>query len=481
MARLPVVGADSDRWGALLNEFLRVAHHEDGRLRGTCEVFNVRDFGAVGDGLADDTGAIQEAIDAAPGDGAIICFPKGIYRTTAPVRVRNRGNIKLAGVPVRLGAVGDLSGSCIKNEGAGCTLEIVSDDGSQHRGVWIEGMHLRGSGTSDHVVRVSQMNMVHFTDSLIIGASGVGKAGIIFDRVAFVNLLRTRVQACYYGLLFDGSIANGYLNFLNTFHCEFEQNSRAGVVLSGQELGFFGCNFEGQPIGASIAGGDFVGPPPYDSPCAGATRGITSRAITFHGCYFEGNTDTALRVGHCAAVHGASVTGNYFYQQAGNPIRTLTMVGQGFVIEGNAFAGGPATQIELINCTNGRIGPNQGLSASGIVAWDNNSDIIIENAGSLTAGSHRVGYRLVTADYTIARADYVVAVDASSGAQTITLPNAQGEVGRMISVKRIDSSAHLVTISPQADQTVDGANTYSLAAQWQRVRLVSDGAGWLVI
>lgn len=316
MARLPVVGADADQWGALLNEFLRVAHHEDGRLRGTCEVLNVRDFGAVGDGLADDTGAVQTAIDAAPGDGTIICFPKGIYRTTAPVRIMNRSNIKLVGVPVRLGAVGDLFGSCIKNEGTGYTLEMLSDNGVQ-RGVWIDGMHLRGSGTSDHVVRISRVNQIHITDSLIIGASGVGKAGIIFDRVAFVNLLRTRVQTCYYGLLFDGSVSGGYLNYLNAFHCEFEQNLRAGMVLSGQELGFFGCDFEGQPIGASIAGGDMIGLPPYDAPCTGVTRGILSRAITFHGCYFEGNTDTALRVGHCAFVHGASVTGNYFYQQVG--------------------------------------------------------------------------------------------------------------------------------------------------------------------
>ena len=33
MARLPVPGTDDDAWGALLNEFLRVAHREDGALR----------------------------------------------------------------------------------------------------------------------------------------------------------------------------------------------------------------------------------------------------------------------------------------------------------------------------------------------------------------------------------------------------------------------------------------------------------------
>ena len=35
----------------------------------------VRDFGAVGDGIADDTAAIQRAIDA----GGIVHFPPGVY------------------------------------------------------------------------------------------------------------------------------------------------------------------------------------------------------------------------------------------------------------------------------------------------------------------------------------------------------------------------------------------------------------------
>jgi hypothetical protein len=50
MPRLPLPGNDADQWGALLNEFLRVAHHDNGTLRGVSEVINVRDFGAIGDG-----------------------------------------------------------------------------------------------------------------------------------------------------------------------------------------------------------------------------------------------------------------------------------------------------------------------------------------------------------------------------------------------------------------------------------------------
>ena len=45
------------------------------------ESFNVKDFGAKGDGVADDTPAIQQAINAAtakPGGGNVV-FPKGTY------------------------------------------------------------------------------------------------------------------------------------------------------------------------------------------------------------------------------------------------------------------------------------------------------------------------------------------------------------------------------------------------------------------
>jgi len=50
---------------------------------------NVRDFGAVGDGLADDTTAFLRAIEAVR-EGAIL-IPRGRYRITAMLRVRKRG------------------------------------------------------------------------------------------------------------------------------------------------------------------------------------------------------------------------------------------------------------------------------------------------------------------------------------------------------------------------------------------------------
>jgi hypothetical protein len=51
---------------------------------------SVKDFGAVGDGVADDTAAINLAIAALPFYGGTVHFPRGIYRTTATITITQR-------------------------------------------------------------------------------------------------------------------------------------------------------------------------------------------------------------------------------------------------------------------------------------------------------------------------------------------------------------------------------------------------------
>ncbi len=50
----------------------------------------VKDFGAVGDGIADDTAAIQRAIDA----GGIVHFPPGVY-LSGSLYLRSGGGLRL--------------------------------------------------------------------------------------------------------------------------------------------------------------------------------------------------------------------------------------------------------------------------------------------------------------------------------------------------------------------------------------------------
>src|SRR5688500_6639486 len=125
MARLPVPGGDVGAWAEILNEFLLVSHNPDGTqrfdsipphsvklkdidiknnpdqdvsqlvltndnsrlywedaatlLRAKSRLrINVADFGAKGDGVTDDTAAIQAAINSAE-NGGIIEIPRGTF------------------------------------------------------------------------------------------------------------------------------------------------------------------------------------------------------------------------------------------------------------------------------------------------------------------------------------------------------------------------------------------------------------------
>lgn len=135
MARLPKPGGDVGKWADVLNEFLLVTHNSDGTLRSDTGLLaagtvglsdlrtanlptepliknpilsnngsellwksnnevSVKDFGAKGDGVTDDTAAIQATIDAA-GSGGNVHVPRGIYMVRG-LKIKKSG-IRLTG------------------------------------------------------------------------------------------------------------------------------------------------------------------------------------------------------------------------------------------------------------------------------------------------------------------------------------------------------------------------------------------------
>lgn len=86
----------------------------------------------------------------------------------------------------------------------------------------------------------------------------------------------------------------------------------------------------------------------------------------------------------------------------------------------------------------------------------------------------------VTGSTGVTPTDYTLLVDASSSAVTITLPTAADNYGRQAVVKKIDSSANVVTIDGDG-ANIDGNATHDLTTQWEVVQLHCNGSDWFII
>ncbi|HSX42833.1 MAG TPA: polysaccharide deacetylase family protein [Candidatus Saccharimonadales bacterium] len=86
-----------------------------------------------------------------------------------------------------------------------------------------------------------------------------------------------------------------------------------------------------------------------------------------------------------------------------------------------------------------------------------------------------------TSAYAVTAADSTIAANAVAGAFTVTLPTAVGIAGRIHTIKRTNSGTNAITVGTTSGQTIDGAATYVLAAQYKYLVVQSDGANWMVI
>lgn len=85
------------------------------------------------------------------------------------------------------------------------------------------------------------------------------------------------------------------------------------------------------------------------------------------------------------------------------------------------------------------------------------------------------------ATVTVVATDHTVFCSAASNAQTVNLPQASANNGRLLVFVKTDSSGNAVTIDPSGSETINGATTLALSAQWDRCNIQSNGSNWIRI
>jgi hypothetical protein len=83
--------------------------------------------------------------------------------------------------------------------------------------------------------------------------------------------------------------------------------------------------------------------------------------------------------------------------------------------------------------------------------------------------------------YTLTATDHYIEMDATAAPRTATLPTAVGCTGREYGIKRANAGTNAVTVACNGAETIEGAATATLSAQWSWITVKSNGSGWRII
>ncbi|MDD4872854.1 MAG: glycosyl hydrolase family 28-related protein [Kiritimatiellae bacterium] len=135
---------------------------------------NIRDFGAVGDGVSDDTAAIQKAIDAAVKNQATVFVPEGVFASST---LKLHSHVGMMGNPSW--SFRDFGGSIIrlKDEKANCLLDLTGTHGVTLNGLCLDGAKLGKEihgvllnkpkqdfeGSEEDTPRIERCRIAHFS------------------------------------------------------------------------------------------------------------------------------------------------------------------------------------------------------------------------------------------------------------------------------------------------------------------------------
>jgi hypothetical protein len=442
---------------------------------------NVKDYGAQGDGVADDTGAIQAALNAVPDGGRAVYIPAGRYKITAPLRIEKDGTAlfgdgtgnRIGGTQIsvgtRLEAGTGLSGSMILVQRAandrplqGIVLHSFTVDGGLV-GSGVTGIHFRSN--QGHIDRV------HIWRMSGTGLKLQGQASPAWDTYD-TTVTTTMVGLCAgTGVELADKSADTHFS-----HCIFLTNMDNFVLTGGASTQVTGCHFysperhdihfNGSGSRSKFANCKIEGAKDHMVLIDTTNGGYSD--IQFTGCGFSSpNQTVATNTFDLVHIMGPSTTG----------VTRTTFVGNSFNLKGgftvksryaiNLSTGAAQSTAILANS----FGP---ASHWGTAALNNASSSSLLNVVKGNAGvADIVPWNLQTASYTLtlADADSVVEMNSAS-AVTVTIPP-QSSVpwvkGNTLKVAQI--GAGQVTFAAGSGVTIQSPRALTTRAQYSTVTL----------
>jgi len=240
-------------------------------------MLNVRDFGAVGDGSADDTAAIQKAIDAAAETRGTVCVPPGVFRTA---RLKMHSHTGLVGRPTW--SYRDFGGSILRlaDPAAACLLDLTGAVGVTVNGLCLDGGHAR--------------------DARRDGGFTGSACGVLFDKPDYGRQEdNPRIERCRIGNFAGDGIRLGRIWCWSVRHCMVCFNGGHGIYVRGWD-GFLLDTWLSGNVGAG-----------YATDAENASTTLTANRI-------EWNQRGGIVLG---ASENYNITGNYLDRAGGCALR----------------------------------------------------------------------------------------------------------------------------------------------------------------
>ena len=307
------------------------------------QVFNVKDYGAVGNGSDDDTDAINDAIAAAAArtyKGGTIYFPAGTYKFISTLVITNTHGLRF---------LGDVPAYTPGFEGG------------------ITRLHYHGSGNAIELTGVIADQSAFILENIRldnIGNPNTNK-GIACSAGGFAGGLEVVgcvIKSFAYGVYTVNSPAFSYQRFRNS---AFYYNATWGVACSGDNIVFETCAFSNNGPDYQTGGNAFEASPTG----GGALLEQYCTNVMFNGAnHVEGH-----RVGILVRdSFGVTISGVYFEAQSKCAVQAMDVVG--LRISGNYHnPNSQAHAILLSNCaavTVGNSGYGQEVYRIGLADYD---------------------------------------------------------------------------------------------------------------